>query len=506
VRLQLRVRKWFCQNPPCVRRIFTERLPTVAAPWARRTLRLVQRLVALGVALGGTAGVPLSRRWDLVVSRNTLLRLLQCLPLPCHAPPQVVGVDDFAFRNRQTSGTVRIDLERRQPIALWPDREAATVAQGFQAPPGGESITRDRANASADGARPGAPAALQGADRFPRRQNLVEALEQVFHTHRTALEAVKETRRRHGVPLADGLVAVAVPPPPPTSQEQTAQRRARRVECHQQVWAVRAQGWPGHVIAPHLGIGKSTVCRSLHTTALPERQRRSDRGRSGLHPYKPYVLARWNAGCRDALRLYGALPQRGDPGSYATVARYAQRCRQAQGQGPPPRRPRQALPGVAEPQPQLLTARQAAWLGLRREDTRHAEEAQVLAQLRAQHPEVAAASALTQDCAPLVRQRRGAHLDAWRARAAKSAIVALQRLAKGLLDDYDAVKAGRTLPWSNGPVEGQSTRLKLLKRQMVGRASLALLQRRFVLAPRRVQEPVQRLPAPSEIQTQPAAA
>src|SRR5207247_8482166 len=68
VRLQLRVRKWFCGNRRCCRRIFTERLPTIAAPWARRTLRLAQRLVALGVALGGTAGVRLGQAWDLAVS------------------------------------------------------------------------------------------------------------------------------------------------------------------------------------------------------------------------------------------------------------------------------------------------------------------------------------------------------------------------------------------------------------------------------------------------------
>jgi transposase len=60
--------------------------------------------------------------------------------------------------------------------------------------------------------------------------------------------------------------------------------------------------------------------------------------------------------------------------------------------------------------------------------------------------------------------------------------VPLQRFAKGLRDDYDAVKAGVTLPWSNGPVEGHMNRLKTLKRQMFGRASLELLQRRFVLA------------------------
>jgi zinc-finger of transposase IS204/IS1001/IS1096/IS1165 len=74
VRLQLRVRKWFCSKRHCRRRIFTERLQTITAPWARRTLRLAQRLVALGVALGGTAGVHLCRRWGLTVS-----------PTPCCA-------------------------------------------------------------------------------------------------------------------------------------------------------------------------------------------------------------------------------------------------------------------------------------------------------------------------------------------------------------------------------------------------------------------------------------
>jgi transposase len=121
---------------------------------------------------------------------------------------------------------------------------------------------------------------------------------------------------------------------------------------------------------------------------------------------------------------------------------------------------------------------------LRRRDQRTADETLQLSQLRAQQAELAEAIDLAQDFAHLVRLRQPTQFDPWLARAATSRLRAFQRFAKGLGDDYAAIKAGITLPWSNGPVEGQINRLKMLKRQMFGRARLDLLSRRFVLAPR----------------------
>ena len=482
--LRLQVRKFFCANGRCARRIFTERLAPLVAPWARRTQRLAQWLVRIAVALAGTAGARLCRGLGLAVSRNTLLRLLRRQPLPDVGTPHVLGVDDWAVRKGRTYGTIVIDLERRRALALLPDREAKTVALWLQAYPGVGVITRDRSRAYADGARQGAPDAIQVADRFHLLQNLAEALDQVFNAHGHLLEAVNEALRQAPAAQPDGTVAVPVPPPsaPRTAQELAHQRQAQRRALHQQIWAFHQQGWPAWAIAQQLGIGKNTVFRYLRIETSPERKRRADRGRSILTPYHTYLLARWNAGHRDAVRLFRELQGRGYTGSYPTVARDAQRLRQAQGQAPRPRRPRPTLPAVAEPAARHLTARRATWLVLRRPERLDQNEAAQLAQLQAQHPEVAAAIALAQDFAQLVRERTPEQLDPWLARAADSPLTPLQRFATGIRDDYEAVKAGVTLPWSNGPVEGQINRLKMLKRQMFGRAKLDLLQQRFLLA------------------------
>ena len=486
VSLQLRVRKWFCRTRACQRRIFTARLPTVAAPWARRTLRLAQRLLALGRARGGKAGVQLGRAWDVVMSRTTLLRVLRKRPALSCPTPRVLGVDDFALRQRHTSGTILVDLERRQPVALLPDRTAETLAQWLREHPGVQVIARDRSSTYAEGARQGAAAATQVADRCPLWQNLAEALEPVFTTHARALQAVNAARRPQPVLLPDGTVAVAVPPPPtPSAEEARApQRTARRQARYDAAWTLHRQGWSTAAIAAQVGCSRRTIERSLQRPTWPGRQHRRHYGRSGLNPYQALLLEHGNAGCHTAIQLFQAIRLRGYPGSYRRVTASVSRIRQAQ--GIPPRRQgrRQRLPVVAEPVSQPLTPRRATWLVLRRAEQRTEAEAQQLAQLHAQSAEVAEAIDLAQDLTALVRQRQPECLDPWLTRATASTLEAFQRFASGLQEDSKAVKAGVTLPWSTSPVEGHSNRLKMVKRQRFGRARLDLLSRRFVGAPR----------------------
>jgi transposase len=167
VRVQLQVRKWFCDTPPCPRRIFTERLPTVVAPWARRTLRLAQRLLAYGVALGGEAGARLATCVGLQTSPTTLLRLVQAAPSPePSAPPQHIGVDEWAWRRGQRYGTILVDLDTHQVLDLLPDRSADSVAAWLAQHSPVAVVCRDRSALYAEGIQRGAPQAIQVVDRF----------------------------------------------------------------------------------------------------------------------------------------------------------------------------------------------------------------------------------------------------------------------------------------------------------------------------------------------------
>ena len=465
VRLRLHVRRFFCDHPACERQIFTERLPDVVAAYGRRTIRLNAWFTHVGFALGGEAGARLLRELGVLISGDTVLRHLHAFPVGNRPSPRVLSVDDFAFCRGRTYGSMLVDLERHQVVDLLPDRSAATLAAWLRNHPGVAVISRDRSSEYAEGARQGAPDAIHVADRFHLLKNLGETVQRVFAGH---------SQRIARIPASETMAGV-VSLPRSDRAASRARTQAEMRERFDRIHALASQGMNKSAIARALGIDRHTVQKYLRYDIAPVRRAATRRTRI-LDPYQPYLLERWKQGCGNAMGLWREIRARGYPGSYRMVARFVAGLRTREQRG--------------EPFPQApagLTPRQAARLLLTRPKRRSERHQQTLEQLRSLHPDIETTMALFERFADMIRRTsQGAareRLERWLVDAERSNIPQLCSFVTKLRQDEDAVVAGLELPYSQGQIEGQIHKLKLIKRSMYGRAGFELLRQRVLHTP-----------------------
>lgn len=216
-------------------------------------------------------------------------------------------------------------------------------------------------------------------------------------------------------------------------------------------------------IARQLGLARNTVRRLVHATDPDELLVGRWTGRDSiLDPYKPYIDERYAAGCTVARRLFEEIRQRGYPGQEQIVRRYVHRLREAFPRQDPPRR----KPSVRDV---------TGWI-TRHPDRLDSEHAQQLKEILTRVPALARTTEHVRAFAELMNERRGRELKDWIERVQQDQIPALHTFATGLLQDLDAVVAGLSLRYSSGAVEGHNHKIKMIKRQMFGRANFDLLR------------------------------
>ena len=487
----MRVRRFYCRNAGCPRQTFAERVPQLVAPFARRTRRLAEAQGRTGAALGGEAGARLLSRLFMPASADTVLRLLNRLPLPDQTEPRVIGVDDWAKHRGRSYGTIVVDLEQRRVVDLLPDRTAATLAAWLRQQPGIEVVARDRSTGYASGIASGAPAAVQVVDRWHLLANLRQAVERCLAgTH-------GRLRRLPVMPDEGGAVPARRTGPFPCSaadEQVRADSRGRRLALYREVQRRRAAGEPLISIARAMNLARGTVRNYAYASSFPERAARRP-GRSIIDRHLPHLQARVAEGCEDAAVLWRELQVQGFTGTARLVRRWLGERRQKPARTAPHRwRGRaSADPGPAgdsAPTP-LPAARQLAWLLVQPATMMSAVDAAAVARVE-QDKDAATVAVLACRFTALVRAcnvgnqtnavAAGAELDAWLIEAGGCGVPTMETFAAGLKKDADATRAALTTPWSNGQTEGQVNRLKLVKRQMYGHASFDLLRRRVLLA------------------------
>lgn len=483
VRLRLHTRRFRCTHDLCPQRIFCERLPQVVARYARKTVRLNDALRFIGFLIGGEAGARAAVQLGMSVSPDTLIRRVRQTTMPVMPTPRVLGVDDWAKRKGQSYGTILIDLERRCPVDLLPDREAETLAAWLKAHPGVEVVTRDRARAYAEGITGGAPAALQVADRFHILKNLSEALERLLTRQHQFVRDAVQPPAASSQPLPLALPEAELPTPfqsaflpPLRPRPGVAERRDNSQALYNEVVRLKSEGLSAEEIAPRVGKRPRTI---RHWLQLGEFRELRKHRRSLLDSYLPYISARWEEGCRNISELWRELVERGYRGSCKSLNNYLHRQ-----PSPPEAQTPSSKNARPRPDPPLMPApspRRAVWMLLKPEGLKETEQ-QVVENLCRLSPEVAQATGLTRRFIQMTRERQVDQLSDWMSEVAASGLPELKAFARGLEQDRAAIDAALREEWSNGQTEGQVHRLKLIKRQMYGRAKFDLLRAKVMFA------------------------
>jgi transposase len=425
-------------------------LPLLVRRYGRQTNRFSETLRLIGYVLGGGAGARLSRRLGMLTSPDTVLRRLKNGPSVPVKGVRAVGVDDWAWRKGQSYGTILVDLEQHTPIDLLPERSAESLATWLRLHPGTEVISRDRASLYAEGATRGAPQAIQVADRFHLLCNLTSAVERVLEQKRIALAKSESV-----LPFPEPLRAESAAAFPTRTEAMQERRRQKRLARYNEVIALFRDGMSQRGISCTLHIGRKTVRRFLRAGQFPERaiaRRKPPR----VNAFKDFLNRRWSEGCHNATTLWHEIQAEGYAGGRSMVACFIAALRTKE------TKYFRRTVHARQQKTKLPSPWQAAMLLARP------------AQLTAACPEVSMLHALTQGFANVFRSKQSEALHNWLAEAKASGLPEITRFCDGLLRDAAAVTAAVILPWSNGQVEGQIHRLKLVKRQMYGRAQFKL--------------------------------
>lgn len=474
--LALTVRKFICRTLTCSCKIFTERLPGLVQSYARMTTRLTALVQTLGFVAGGQMGTRLADREGIATTPSTLLRHLMQLPTPVALTVRVLGVDDFAWKKRYRYGTILVDLERHKIIDVLPNRESATLQKWLTLHPEIEVVSRDRGKEYIKAITLAAPQAQQVVDRFHLVRNLAEALQKTLASCRAEIRQADSDQSEPNKPAEQAIGSL---PTPATWQQRTPAhveqahraRQASRDDRFRQMTALRAQGLTQAAIAKRMAMSEKAVRTWLKRGKAPTCKRHFRR-RSVFDPYAEYVLERWQAGIHEAKQLYEEIRVKGFPGTVRIVQRFVQAlANKPLGITLPPAT-------AAE----RFCANNMTWVFIR-DPKQLTREEQADLELICHHSTTAALSyQFTQQFMTMLHLRRGQQLETWVKAVEASQLSELCRFAQGLLKDKSAVVAGLTLSYSNGPVEAQVHKLKLVKRSMFGRAKLPLLRQRLLHA------------------------
>lgn len=457
LRIDLSVRRLYCENRTCPKATFAEQVPGLTMRYQRRTPRLQSLVEDVGVVLAGRGGSRMLRILNIRLSRVAVLSQLMRVPLPPLVTPRVLGVDDFALYG-DAYGTLLVDATTRLPLTLWEGRDAERLGRWLRDHPGVEVACRDGSLAYRQGITAGAPNAVQVSDRFHLWQGLSRRVQDIASAHRGCLPAALP-------PISDVAPAPVEEPLENTTADTRSERHAQRL--FEAVQALARSGRSHSSVARELGLNRRTVSKYARANTWQEVVRRPPRKSSTLDPYLDYLQQRWDEGQHSAKILHEELQTKGYLGHYQRVKMAVAPLRR----GLPLDEPRERPPSPREA---------ARWITTHpHRRSPHINDR--LPRLLDHCPELRTAHDLVRRFAAMLENRDATSLPEWLDDLANTGLAPLTGLARALREDRHAVAQGFTTPYNSGVNEGRITDVKLQKRLMAGRAGIRLLRHRVVL-------------------------
>ena len=472
--LQLEVRRFRCSNQNCQQQTFAEQYPALVDRRRWRTNRVLQNLIQIGLALGGEAGARLAGQLAMEASPSTLLRLLHQMESPEVVEPRVIGIDDWAFRKGRDYGTLIVDHETGKPIDLLPERDCETVKKWLEKHPTIEIVTRDRSGEYREAITQALPDAVQIADRWHLLKNLCQAVQRHISRRYKVLSQVVANAIDENEQSNPNITAKQRRYDRGPGQEALhLARKEKREALFAAVKARYAEGVYTTDIAKDFNLSRQTISRWVNSETLPPDTRGRFKRKCLIDDYVPYLRQRIEAGCHNQSQLWREIREQGFPGDRTLVGRWIRQNYKTNNQA-------LAILPRQKTEVAVPCARELSWLLIRHSDELEEDEKQILDAL-IQDDKLAELRHLTHEFKTMIRDGLSEQWVSWLKISCESTVKELKYFAIGLKKDGSAVYEAIRQTWSNGPVEGHVNRLKMIKRQMYGRASFDLLRLRVLL-------------------------
>ena len=459
------VRHWYCRNPACSRKIFAESLAPFAGSHQQSSQALQNLQRQLGLIAGGEAGKRAATAAGLRCSADTLLRRVINTPETKQSGAPHVGIDEWAWHRGHCCGMLIVNLDTHRPLVLLPGRDQRTLATWFRKYPEIQVVSRDRSGVYATAAREGAPQARQVADRWHLLKNIGDEPERMMYRHMPLIRLVVRE------------LSLKKSPEPEISVPVASLRRLERLKQHirkkrhqrwTEVMALHNKGCSFREISRITGLSRVTVSRWVGSGTFPEMSTRPPK-RGLLDPWREWLKEQRECGNYNSGRIWREMVARGVTGSETIVRDAVAKWRKG---WIPPVTTAARLPSVSRVSRWLMP-----WRIIRGEENYAFRFISLMCE---KEPELKIAQQLALEFYRILKTQNKSQLSSWFTRVHESGSAELRCVAAGMEADAAAICEAISSRWSTGVVEGHVNRLKVLIRQMYGRAGLELLRRRVM--------------------------